>query len=518
MKRRRSLTLQIMAMICVLAAGAVLVCWILNSTFLDRYYVMQKKKNMTESFQTISNASAQDLLQSEEFDITFENICANNNMTILVISADGVVIRSSASDMNTLRQDLLNAIWDTERAEVVQDEGDYQIFSQNDPRLDSEYLILVGSLENGEMILMRTSLESMRASAQISNRFLLIVGLITIAISSIVGGLMARRVTRPILQLADISKRMIHLDFDAKYIRGAWKKDPALRLGSRVGRHGTDSDVMDGDEQISGNEIDLLGDHMNRLSGELEHTISELKSANASLKKDIEKKTQIDEMRKEFLSNVSHELKTPLALIQGYAEGLQACINDDEESRDFYCEVIIDEADKMNRMVKKLLTLNQLEFGNEQVQMERFEITELITGLANASGILMEKQGITLDMEDLYEVYVWGDEYKVEEVITNFLSNAIHHCEGENVIRIFYTQTEDLLRVSVFNTGKQIPEEDINHIWDKFYKVDKARTREYGGSGIGLSIVKAIMDSFGQSCGVINRENGVEFWMELSTK
>ena len=518
MKIRRSLTLQIMMMICVLAAGAVLVCWILNTTFLERYYVMQKKANMTESFQVISNASAQDLLQSEEFDITFDNICANNNMTILVISADGVVIRSSASDMNTLRQDLLNAIWDTERAEVVQDEGNYQIFSQNDPRLNSEYLILVGSLENGELILMRTSLESMRASAQISNRFLLIVGLITIAISSIVGGLMARRITRPILQLADISKRMIHLDFNAKYVRGAWKKDPALRLGFRGGQQGRYSADADGDEQVAGNEIDMLGNHMNCLSGELEQTISELKSANASLKKDIENKIQIDEMRKEFLSNVSHELKTPLALIQGYAEGLQACINDDEESRDFYCEVIIDEADKMNRMVKKLLTLNQLEFGNDQVVMERFEITELITGLANASGILMEKQGITLDMSDLDEVYVWGDEFKVEEVITNFLSNAIHHCEGEKRIRIFYTRTEDLLRVSVFNTGKQIPEEDIDHIWDKFYKVDKARTREYGGSGIGLSIVKAIMDSFGQKCGVINRENGVEFWMELSTR
>ena len=109
--------------------------------------------------------------------------------------------------------------------------------------------------------------------------------------------------------------------------------------------------VIDGDSQIPGNEIDLLGNHMNRLSETLERTISELKSANVELTKDIEKKTKIDEMRREFLSNVSHELKTPLALIQGYAEGLQECINDDEESRNWYCEVIIDEAAKMNRMV-----------------------------------------------------------------------------------------------------------------------------------------------------------------------
>jgi len=516
MKKRKSLTLQIMLMICVLAAGAVLVCWVLNTTFLERYYVMQKKANMTESFQTLSKAGADDLLQSEEFDVTFDNMCANNNMTILVISADGVVIRSSAADMDTLRQELLNAVWDTQRAEVVQDEGDYQIYSKKDDRLNSEFLILVGSLGNGDMILIRTSLESMRVSAQISNRFLLFIGLITIAVSSFVGWLLARRFTRPILQLTNISKRMMQLDFNAKYVRGAWKKDPALRLGTSFKQ--AQQEFPDGDELVPGNEIDLLGDHMNHLSEALEQTISELKSANASLQKDIEKKTKIDEMRKEFLSNVSHELKTPLALIQGYAEGLQECINDDEESRDFYCEVIIDEADKMNRMVKKLLTLNQLEFGNDQVVMERFEMTELVSGIANASRILMEKQGINLDMDDLYEVYVWGDEFKVEEVITNFLSNAMNHCEGEKMIRIFYTQTDDLLRMSVFNTGKPIPEEDIDQIWDKFYKVDKARTREYGGSGIGLSIVKAIMDSFGQKCGVINHEDGVEFWMELSTK
>ena len=275
---------------------------------------------------------------------------------------------------------------------------------------------------------------------------------------------------------------------------------------------------MDGEERIPGNEIDLLGNHMNQLSEVLERTISELKSANVELTRDIERKTKIDEMRKEFLSNVSHELKTPLALIQGYAEGLQECINDDEESRNWYCEVIIDEAGKMNRMVKKLLTLNQLEFGNDQVVMERFNITELIRGITSASGILLDQKGIALDIQGLDDFYVWGDEFKVEEVITNYLSNAINHCEGEKKIRIFCTRREDVLRISVFNTGKPIPEEDIGQIWDKFYKVDKARTREYGGSGIGLSIVKAIMDSFHQECGVMNHEDGVEFWMELSMR
>lgn len=190
---------------------------------------------------------------------------------------------------------------------------------------------------------------------------------------------------------------------------------------------------------------------MNMLSATLETTISELKSANNELKKDIEKKEEIDRMRKEFLSNVSHELKTPLALIQGYAEGLQECINDDEESRDFYCEVIMDEADKMNQMVKKLLTLNQLEFGNDTLTMERFDLTELVKGVVTSSGILLKQKDITVTYPE-ESVYVWADEFKVEEVMTNYLSNAINHADFEKHIEVTYEKKEDSVRVCVFNT------------------------------------------------------------------
>ena len=184
-------------------------------------------------------------------------------------------------------------------------------------------------------------------------------------------------------------------------------------------------------------------------------------------------------MRKEFLSNVSHELKTPLALIQGYAEGLQECINDDAQSRDFYCEVIMDEADKMNQMVKKLLTLNQLEFGNEVVPMERFNLTELIHGIINSSSILLEQNDISVTFDESGPMDAWGDEFKVEEVITNYVTNAIHYAKNEKKIDIRCTQENGVIRTSVFNTGDAIPEEELNKIWIKFYKVDKARTVSY---------------------------------------
>ena len=265
-------------------------------------------------------------------------------------------------------------------------------------------------------------------------------------------------------------------------------------------------------------EIGELGQNFNIMSGKLEKSISELKSANLQLQKDIEERVQIDEMRTEFLSNVSHELKTPIALIQGYAEGLKDNISDDAESREFYCDVIIDESAKMNKMVKQLLTLNQLESGNDQLALERFDLAELIRGVLQASHILIGQKEARILFEQREPVPVWGDEFKIEEVVTNYLTNALNHLEGEKVIEIKCEEEDGIVTTTVFNTGKPIPEEDLDKIWDKFYKVDKARTREYGGSGIGLSIVKAIMDSHQQKCWARNYKNGVAFAFTLESR
>ncbi len=223
-------------------------------------------------------------------------------------------------------------------------------------------------------------------------------------------------------------------------------------------------------------------------------------------------------MRTEFLGNVSHELKTPLALIQGYAEGLKEGISDDAQSREFYCDVIMDEAGKMNQMVKNLMTLNQLEFGDKDVQFERFNLTELVQGVIQSCDILIQQKEVQIQYLAGEKVYAWADEFKVEQVVRNYLSNALNHVDGERIIEVKIVEEEGLARVSVFNTGTPIPEGDVEHIWEKFYKVDKARTREYGGNGIGLSIVRAIMESFHQEYGVHNYDNGVEFYFTLDVK
>ena len=246
--------------------------------------------------------------------------------------------------------------------------------------------------------------------------------------------------------------------------------------------------------------------------------IAELKSSNLNLENELKAKTQLEQQRKKYLSDVSHELKTPIALISGYAEGLKEGISDDPEDRAYYCDVIIDEAEKMNILIKRLSALNQLEQGTSAVSLERFDVIAVINGFLNTMSMIIAEKNVDIFFDNSYKEYVWSDEFLFEEAFMNYFNNALHHVNEQNVIRIHVEKKENnKVRVTIFNTGASIPEDELNKIWEEFYKVDQARTREYGGSGLGLSIVKAIADSLNQQCGVENHPDGVSFWIELES-
>lgn len=479
----------IKARLIVTFVGIVVIAFVLialsNSFLLERYYVAKKTDAIQDVYEKLNQY---DSLTSDKVQ-SLKSICIEKNISWVILDTNhSEILDYDSRNANRLYASLFGYITGVAPAKssTLEETDNYTLEVNRD--MDMDYLDMWGMLDNNNVFLIRLPMAGISDSIQISNMFYLYTGMIVVAISILAIWFLSQRLTKPLEELTDISIRMSNLDFNAKYESG-----------------GED-------------EIGVLGQNFNKMSKELEQTISELKTANNELQKDIEKKERIDDMRKEFLSNVSHELKTPIALIQGYAEGLKECINDEAESRDFYCEVIIDEAAKMNNMVKKLLTLNQLEFGNDQISMECFDLTELVRGVVNSAQLLADQKDAQILFVQDTSVYVWGDEFKIEEVVTNYVSNAINHIDGERKIEIKMQRREGHIRLSVFNTGKPIPEEDIDKIWIKFYKVDKARTREYGGSGIGLSIVKAIMESMNQKFGVKNYENGVEFWFETECR
>ena len=466
---------------------ALLTIGLINHFFLGTFYERNKTEKLLDTYKKINSLATDD---TNDFSSEIMKISVQDNIQVLVTDSDFQNFNSTSRDAQELAARLFGYYtgFYRDNVEVVSKTDSYTVQKTSDQRINTEYLEIWGKMDNGEWFLLRTPLESIENAARLSNIFYVIVGLFVTAAAVLVISLLSKRVSRPIVQLSDLSRRMAGLDFDAKYTGKA------------------------------NNEIDQLGENFNKMSSELESTISELKSANVELQKDVDKKTQIDEVRKEFLNNVSHELKTPIALIQGYAEGLKDNIASDEESRNFYCDVIIDESGKMNNMVKKLLTLNQLEFGNDQAVMDRFDLVSIISGVVQGMKIIIDEKGADIFFPSEEPVYVWGDEFKIEEVVTNYLSNALNHLDYDKKIEIRISEDKGIVTTSVFNTGDPIPEEDLKKVWDKFYKVDKARTRAYGGSGIGLSIVKAIVDGHHQQCGVRNYENGVAFWFTLEGK
>lgn len=491
---KNTISHKVSKMFIVLVSITILSCWIINCTFLVQFYYLDKKDVLIDAYEAINTASMTGNIESQEFYIKMEQICGKGNLSLIVLDEEGQAVFSTtnSAELFMLHRQILEYIYgyeDTKSGEenqILYQNERVTIQRRNNTRTKMNYMEMWGSLESGGYFLIRTPVESIRESVNLSNQFLMYVGIVAIVLSAFVIYGVTKRLTSPIRKLARISEEMTSLNFEAKY---------------------TPSGMI---------EVDELGENMNLLSETLEKTISELKTANNELKSDIERKEKNNEMRQEFLANVSHELKTPIALIQGYAEGLMEGAFEDEESRAFYCEVIMDEANKMNNMVRSLLELNQIEFGSEQVAFSRMNIVEVIHGILANFKLTCEQKEIQLLFETEMPVYVWGDEFQVEEVFRNFLTNAIHHAEGEKKIEICVAPWQDNnIEISVFNTGKPIPEEDISRIWEKFYKVDKARTREYGGNGIGLSIVKAIMDSMHKPFGVENFENGVRFWFVL---
>lgn len=511
----------------VLMAGMVLVIYLANSFFLEKFYIRNKQQALVNAYSSINAAAKANEITSDEFDVELLQITSRDSIGCIIMSDESRTMKCYAQDPGTmLRRMWDNLLYDEESEEAassassaagsagssesaaaasttgtVPEDSDtrYQVVktisasaSQRlqvvlDTRTNSQSMEMWGILGDGSFYLLRTPIESITNDTRIANQFILYVGILAIIGGVFIAMALGNRISRPIRALSDISQRMKQLDFSARY---------------------------EGKDQ---NEIGELGDNINDLSSTLEQTISELKTANNQLQRDLQQKEQVETFQREFISNVTHELKTPIALIQGYAEGLQDAVADDEESRQFYTEVIIDEAGKMNQMVLKLLALTHLEFGQTDVNIEHFDAVEMINSYLSSAGLLAKDKDVKVNVQKSAPILVWSDRFLTEEVFQNYYSNALNHVEGDKVIDIKFTKKENAVRISVFNTGKPIPEDSLDRIWEKFYKVDKARTRAYGGSGVGLSIVKAIMDLLHQNYGVINYDNGVEFWFELDT-
>lgn len=483
----KSVRFKLFFTMCVVILVIILSLVLINSIVLENFYIYSKTATIKQVYQKVN-----DYYNTENTNVDLETelkkIAYKNNFDILIKTDTNLIIFTSDREFLSSTY-ILKDINEIKSKSIEENETKINVKVTTDEVNNISYMFLTGILDNGYVLYIRMPISPIEESVKISNTVLLMIGGITLVVAGIIASLISRKFTNPILQLNDIANKMAKLDFSKKY---------------RI----TDTE----------DEINELGRSINTMSDKLEATIKELQKNNIELEKDIEEKSKIDEMRKQFISDVSHELKTPIALIQGYAEGLIENVNSDEESRKFYAEVILDETNKMDKLVKQLLELMKLEYGKREFDNEKFNINELINEVLRKCSVMINEKNIKVYFENKEPIYVYADEFYMDQIITNYLTNAIKHAEEvekETKIEIKVEKVSNKIRVSVFNTGENIPEEDLQRIWGRFYKLDSSRNRQDGGSGIGLALVKAIMNNYQNEYGVKNKKNGVEFYFDM---
>ena len=306
-------TRSIAGQLCILFIGLLVFVMaamlLVNNAYMARFYELRLRHTLTSAYKEVDRHIAEDgSVDGTYFENEFTALERSGNISLVVLDLTFATVfeyENRDEEVMAARLYAYNFHIDDGDVQILDSTDNYTFQRKTDEKFHSEYLEMWGTLpQSGYYFMMRIPMESIMTSAKISNEFILYTITTAILVGIIMIMWLSKRITRPIRELTVLSERMADLDFDAKYTGG-----------------GLD-------------EIGQLGDHFHRMSETLETTISELKTANNELQRNLDEKTRIDDMRREFLSNVSHELKTPLALIQGYAEGLQDCVADDPESRD----------------------------------------------------------------------------------------------------------------------------------------------------------------------------------------
>lgn len=479
-----------------LTVGCIIILFMMIFTmshilFYGNYTLAQNKNTLAEAYHTLYS----EVIDNNGYlSNNIEEFESASGMQILFLNSDyDAVSAFLIEDNGNIRQKIADTMdSDLYKREIetfghtIAEDG-YIIYTQYDEFSQGKFLALIGQLPLGSdmfYIVLRVSFPSIEANIEYSRFFIIITSGITLLFSLIMAFLISRHWVKPILQINDITKGMAQMDFSKKF----------------------DGKTTD--------EIGELGENINILSSQLEQSINELQKANALLEEEIKKERQIDEMRQNLLANVSHDLKTPIAIIQGYAEGLRENISESQEDREFYSSVIIEEADRMNKLVRQILSLSQLELGKIKPEIESLEVASYVEVIINKFSLMFKEKNINIHSSVAHRM-IYADSNMLGQVLVNLITNAADHTAAGGNIYITSEEIDHKCHINVFNEGNPIPEDELDKIWLSFYKRNKSRTGTYGGTGIGLTIVKTIMEAHNNTCGVFNSENGVNFWFEF---
>lgn len=477
---------QVMLMVtCGLLALNLLIVLMFGQLFMERVYITQKQSQLINIFHKLNEQGLENQELLDDLD--------NRNILLFAVDSETYEILYSTRQVPPHDQSSrLRLLFD--KVEEALEKGGNELYYVSIEEetysassiVINEWITLYGMLSSGVCVSIETACQPVTEAARLASSFNLMVGLLAIAIAIVLMLRLTPQLTDPIHEMSRAAHRIANQDFSTQC-----------------------------ETQVAVTEYAELAESLNKMSDEMQKYVAELKAANASLKNDIQEREKTEQARKTLFSNISHDLKTPIAIISGYAEGLKSGMVTTDAELHEYSEVICDEADRMQNLIVRLLELNRLESGMIPLEMEDFDISETMNYLVATFALTAEKKGITIEKSYDEGVYVHSDYTSVEQTLTNLLQNAISHNVEKGHIRINIAIDGQRVRVAMFNTCEPMQADELPKLWDSFYRRDKSRTRSGGESGLGLAIVKGNMEMLKMPYGVRLESGGIVFWLEL---
>lgn len=458
----------------------VLFIMVCNTLFLDDYYIRNQKVQLIENRARIEKL---DLANKTETIKYLTELYEHHGVETEIYSKNGVTLYTTYGGQivdylygpGDNKLDMQHKYLTVEDSKTLPDGSVIETAIENNSGI--KYIVYRVQKSN-YFIETRTRIQLLKDSASVANNFILLIIITCLGIGIISIIIVSHRSAKPIAEMNNITKNMAALDFSQKI------------------------------SEESKDEIGELAVSINNLSDTLDTTLKDLRDKNQRLENEIERERELTNMRKGFVANVSHELKTPISIIGGYAEALKE--NIDNEKREMYCDTIIDESKRMNKLVLALLNLSKVESGGQELNLREFSIKDLTEMLALR---IVSKEDLILELEDIMVV---ADPDLIEQVLKSYLENAVSHNTGKITVKT--TAKNNKAYVEINNDGANITKEQMPHIWQSFYRGDTSHKRDSTRFGLGLSIVSAIIKLHKEDCGVYNTANGVSFWFTLKLK
>ena len=430
----------------------VLFLWLFQVIFINKYYELSKTDQIKKT--------TLEIIRNYDEDVDYlDKISYEDNVCIEIVKNRMTIYSSNESNRGCL---ISNYQYKNDFFDSDVNEKTYKLIN---PLFDTKTLIYAKKYNDDITIFVNASLEPLDNTISILSNQLIIVTIIVSLLAFVIGYFISKRISKPIEKMNKNALKLANGNYNFKF---------------------------DNNSKIA--EIDELADTLNYAKNELEHT---------------------DELRRDLLANVSHDLKTPLTMIKGYAEMIRDLNYNNEEKRNANLNVIIEESERLNVLVEDILTLSKIQANKDTINKEEFDLVALINNIIKRYSIYKETEGYIFEVNTPKEVIINADKKKIEQVIYNLINNAINYTGEDNKV-IINVIKDKKIRVEIKDTGKGIKEENLPHIWEKYYHSKKKHKRNVIGTGIGLSIVKTILESHNFKYGVESKLNkGTTFYFEI---